>query len=310
MNWFLILLFGCGQLAVAAADYEVLVRQAREGFKAGTESSRLKVGAQIYAGRCARCHGVPGKSQGRGLFDSPDLSTGTYKFRSTRSGALPRDADILRSVSEGIPGTRMPGFSFLSLADRWALVLYLKSLSSYFEGGEEPEALLVPPAPPETAERVQKGQLWFVAQRCFECHGPQGRGDGPQAKTLKDSQNRPITPASFAAGRFKSGPHPRDWYRTLLTGLDGTPMASYGEGAFLIPQEGLKLTGEGGKVSYPALEAIRPALDSATSEKLKALMDSLPTQAQLAKMAPEAKAKLEAERRWELVYFLKALRKK
>ena len=56
---------------------------------------------------------------------------------------------------------------------------------------------------------------------CAECHGKGARGDGPSAKDLS------IKPTDLTRRPFKSGPAADDIVRTLMTGLDGTPMPSY-----------------------------------------------------------------------------------
>ena len=56
---------------------------------------------------------------------------------------------------------------------------------------------------------------------CAECHGKEARGDGPSAKDLS------VRPSDLTRRPFKSGPTAGDIVRTLLTGLDGTPMPSY-----------------------------------------------------------------------------------
>src|SRR2546427_258898 len=60
------------------------------------------------------------------------------------------------------------------------------------------------------------------------CHGERGHGDGPSAPQLKDETGLPIRPADLRyPARFKNGAQAIDVYRTLVTGLDGTPMPSY-----------------------------------------------------------------------------------
>jgi cytochrome c oxidase cbb3-type subunit 2 len=64
---------------------------------------------------------------------------------------------------------------------------------------------------------------------CWSCHGKDGRGYGPSAATLTDSKGYPIKPFDFTSGsRFKCGESDRDMFRDLVTGLDGTPMPSFG----------------------------------------------------------------------------------
>src|SRR5258708_31372804 len=69
----------------------------------------------------------------------------------------------------------------------------------------------------------------YTKAKCWECHGESGDGNGPKADTLRDDFGFPIRPANFVAGVFKSGPRVQDIYRTMSTGINGTPMPSYGD---------------------------------------------------------------------------------
>lgn len=64
---------------------------------------------------------------------------------------------------------------------------------------------------------------------CAQCHGSAGRGESPSAKGLKDDWGNPIAPSNLTLKPFKSGANPEDLYRTLSTGLNGTPMPSYAD---------------------------------------------------------------------------------
>jgi len=70
-------------------------------------------------------------------------------------------------------------------------------------------------------QAVARGAKAYVKGECAECHGKDARGDGPSAKDLS------IKPSDLTRRPLKSGPTARDIVRTLLTGLDGTPMPSY-----------------------------------------------------------------------------------
>jgi high-affinity iron transporter len=61
----------------------------------------------------------------------------------------------------------------------------------------------------------------YVEAGCANCHGAEGRGDGTSAKSLS------VPPADLTLRPFKGGSTPVDILRTLVTGLDGTPMPSY-----------------------------------------------------------------------------------
>ncbi|MGH9389269.1 MAG: ethylbenzene dehydrogenase-related protein, partial [Vicinamibacteria bacterium] len=64
--------------------------------------------------------------------------------------------------------------------------------------------------------------------KCANCHGAEGRGNGPSAPTLADDFDRRIWPANLTrADNFRGGSAADDIYRTIRTGLRGTPMASF-----------------------------------------------------------------------------------
>jgi mono/diheme cytochrome c family protein len=101
------------------------------------------------------------------------------------------------------------------------VLAFVKSLSPRFADGKPPRVLAIPAAPPVTPEAVARGARAYVKGECAECHGKEGRGDGPSAKDLS------VRPSDLTRRPFKSGPTAGDIVRTLLTGLDGTPMPSY-----------------------------------------------------------------------------------
>src|SRR3989449_602767 len=79
-------------------------------------------------------------------------------------------------------------------------------------------------------ERLSRGKQLYADAECLACHGERGRGDGPSAPTLKDNRNLPIAATDLTKPeRFKNGARPEDVYRTLMTGLAGTPMPSYAD---------------------------------------------------------------------------------
>ena len=99
-----------------------------------------------------------------------------------------------------------------------------------------PSSVPLPEPPALDAAAVARGRQAFEAAGCASCHGERGRGDGPSASQLKDETGLRIRPADLRyPARFKNGAAPIDVYRTLVTGLDGTPMPSYA-GAFEDPR--------------------------------------------------------------------------
>lgn len=191
----------------------------------------IENGKLVYLRRCAGCHGKNGDGRGKASdffsVKPRDFTSGTYKFRSTPSGSLPLDGDIYRTVSAGIRGTSMPAWYVLSEHERWDVINYIKSFYSGFNTIPPEQPVFIPPPPSPTAELVREGRRIFDELKCWECHGREGRGDGEKAATLRDEWGDPIMPTDFTKGIFKSGSRPEDLYRTIMTGLNGTPMPSY-----------------------------------------------------------------------------------
>ncbi len=191
----------------------------------------LALGAEVYRLRCVPCHGVNGN--GRGLHaarlsvPARDFTKGVYELRSTPTGTLPTDLDLFRTVTRGVRGTAMIPWGWLRDDERWAVVEHVKSFSSRFreEGAGDP--VEVPPAPEEPAALVAAGAAAWVRNGCAKCHGETGEGDGPSVPSLRRDGGEPIRPLPFSAGRFLRGGGMADLFRTLVTGLDGTPMPSY-----------------------------------------------------------------------------------
>lgn len=193
----------------------------------------LELGRRVFEQNCAICHGPLGDGRGMAgmmVRTKPrDFRPGFFKFRSTPTGSLPTDADLFETVSRGLRGTGMIGQEFLPEGERWAVVAYLKTFSERFES-ENPQAPIpIPKPPPRTPELIAKGQGLYEKAECFKCHGTKGRGDGPSATDLKDDWGYPIQ-ATDLTRPLKRGSAPEAIYRTMVTGLAGTPMPSY-EGA-------------------------------------------------------------------------------
>lgn len=190
-------------------------------------------GRQVYAEHCVGCHGVRGDGAGLAatfLLPLPrDFTAAVFKFRSTPSGSLPTDGDLYRTITRGVRWTAMPTWHEVPDMHRLAVVAYLKTLSPRWreEQGEPPVTL---PAPPRaTPALMERGRALYAQAKCAECHGEDGRGDGPSASQLRDDLERPIRPTDLTRGQLKGGGSVADVYRTLTTGLDGTPMPSFAD---------------------------------------------------------------------------------
>ena len=196
-------------------------------------------GARVYDKRCGQCHGPDGDGKGAGwefMLPRPRIfkDNSSYKFRTTVAAALPTDQDLFDIITIGIPGSSMPGFAVLPEQERWDLVAYLKSLSEDFEDEEYLEEAvvleeLVTLTPtPSTPEAIERGAALFKENKCNTCHGELGRGNGDAGMALKDDYMNPILPRNLTNPEiYRAGSTPEDIFRTITTGLNGSPMAAY-----------------------------------------------------------------------------------
>ena len=200
-------------------------------------------GKEVYERRCLGCHGANGDGNGPAatfLYNQRprNFNNAVFKFRLTKE-PMPTDGDLLRTISRGVRGTAMPAWYELPLNDRLAVIQYIKYVLAVDRSDPgKPYAFFTeePPGAPlvhRQAARLRRSRLldrgkevWEQA-KCWECHGKTGKGDGEKAAGLKDDEGFTIVPADLTSGQFKSGPAVEDIFRTMTTGLSGTPMPSY-----------------------------------------------------------------------------------
>jgi mono/diheme cytochrome c family protein len=190
-----------------------------------------------YRRFCVGCHGELGDGQGENtqwLDPKPrNFTLATFKCRSTPTGTLPLDSDLYNSIGRGFTNSNMPIWNALGKQDRADLVAYIKTFSPRWQKEKPGDPIKIPAEPPVTIQSISHGKELFTKLECWKCHGPQGKGDGPSASTLTDSQDNPIRPYNFAAGRddsrFKCGSTNEDIYKIFMTGVDGTPMPSFAD---------------------------------------------------------------------------------
>jgi cytochrome c oxidase cbb3-type subunit 2 len=218
-------------LLLAAGGPAAFAQESHIGGLTG-EANR---GKQLYRRYCVGCHGSQGDGQGENapwIDPKPrNFVTGTFKCRSTPTGALPTDDDLYKSVTRGLVNSNMPSWLPLTEQQRADLVAYVKTFSSRFREEKSPAPMQVPSESATNQQSIQRGNELYQKMNCWSCHGKEGRGDGPSARTLVDSSGYPVPPYDFGSGtRFKCGESNQDLYRILMTGLDGTPMPSSASG--------------------------------------------------------------------------------
>lgn len=147
---------GLGCLLFAAAAFAAQERPSPADITAG---------AKTFRSHCSPCHGMNGAG-GRG----PNLANGMFYRGST-------DAAILANISNGIPGTEMPGLFYSEDRVR-QVVAYIRSLNA--ESSGEPGG-----------DAVHGGAL-FQRSGCPHCHRVSGQGDrmGPDLTTIGQSRSK------------------------------------------------------------------------------------------------------------------------
>jgi len=109
-------------------------------------------GGAAFRPYCTPCHGVRGEG-GRG----PDLRRGVYAVGD-------KDADLFRTIANGVPGTEMPGFAAdLRDEDITRIVAFIRSIARLDVAG-------IP------GDRAKGEKLFWEKGGCGACHAVSGRG--------------------------------------------------------------------------------------------------------------------------------------
>jgi cytochrome c oxidase cbb3-type subunit III len=124
----------------------------------------IREGSSLFRANCSPCHGLNATGGGRG----PDLSANRW----THGGS---DADIFRTITQGVAGTEMPANGFED-SEVWAIIAFLRSLS--------------PPKQAVSGDRA-KGERIFAGSGCSACHMIKGRGGllGPDLSRVGASRS-------------------------------------------------------------------------------------------------------------------------
>ena len=221
-----------GSLREPALSDAVVVGVEAQGPDVGTEAQR-EAGKALYLKNCAQCHGEKGDGAGYAtphLSPTPrDFTSAKFKVRTTPNGTLPTHQDLVNIIRRGMPYTSMPAWPNLTDQEVSDLAYFITSFSPDFSNAElVPKPVELPSAPGTTNESIELGKKLYVETGCVKCHGNLGRGDGPSAPTLTDDFMRPIRAANLSQSwTFRGGSSREDIFRTMSTGLNGTPMPSF-----------------------------------------------------------------------------------
>jgi DMSO reductase family type II enzyme heme b subunit len=197
---------------------------------ASAQQGDANAGKAVYERKCLLCHGEKGDGKGPAaelVVPKPrDFTSGIYKIRTT-SSKTPMDQDIFRVVTEGMPGTSMPGWAVLPEKDRWNVVAYVKTLAGD-KLKDAPKKLELPKEVASSADSLKRGKEMYEAIECHKCHGNEGRADGPSREELKDEWGHPVAPANLAKRwTFRGGASRTEIATRIANGVLGTPMPAF-----------------------------------------------------------------------------------
>ena len=234
--------------AVSSADVTALYESTPE---------LVAKGKTLFATNCSACHGVYGRGDGAA---ATALNPKPRNFTSAEGWKYGSGmARVVKTISEGSPGTAMAAFSGIPLADRMALAHFVRSLQpSPAEDKEEdkkwlgvgqpggPAAVAAAAAAPVAgpsipiemalARLTETGPAPGVAlsdppeggagaslfeTRCAGCHGRSGEG-GVRVKMLGSSPYAYVTTRSLAAAAGAWVTDPAAFERMVLEGFPGT----------------------------------------------------------------------------------------
>ncbi len=170
-RWRLGFLFGCA-VVVACAAAAVTVR-AQEKNPFSGDAKAAKVGESQFRANCAFCHGLGARGGGRG----PDLTRAQKRHGNA-------DADLFRTINEGVPGTAMPQNGAtqqgvgMTEEEIWQVISYIRSVQAK--------------APAQIPGNAAHGkELFYGSATCSTCHMIEGKGGrlGPDLSTTGSARS-------------------------------------------------------------------------------------------------------------------------
>src|SRR5712692_819902 len=127
-------------------------------------------GKAVFENHCVECHGTSGRGDGASaafLVPRPrDFTTGKYKIRTTETGSVPTDDDLIASVKRGLYATAMPSWDrILPDNDIADVVQYIKTLAPLFVS-QPPQAIAIGDGVPSSPDSIARGQRVYEKLQC------------------------------------------------------------------------------------------------------------------------------------------------
>jgi putative heme-binding domain-containing protein len=161
------LLYAIGGAVVAMLGSARLPAQQAQQQHAGEYAAAdIQFGATVYTAQCTQCHGPTGDS-----IAGVDLKSGRFRYANS-------DDDLKRIVTQGLPGTSMPGRR-LDEKETTGIVAYIRNMRDYNAGSV-------------MAGDLGRGRALFESKgQCLTCHqvGPRGAHTGPDLSDIGSQRN-------------------------------------------------------------------------------------------------------------------------
>ncbi len=161
----------CGALLGFLAVTRGLHAQGKNPFAGDPKAAKL--GESQFRANCAFCHGLGARGGGRG----PDLTRAQKRHGNS-------DADLFRTINEGVPGTAMPPNGAtqqgvgMTAEEIWQVISYIRSVQAK--------------APAEVVGNAAHGkEVFYGSTGCATCHMIQGKGGrlGPDLSTTGSARS-------------------------------------------------------------------------------------------------------------------------
>lgn len=229
---------------------------AQFGFQTDIATSLVEEGRIAYQQYCVGCHGTSGDGNGEAaVFLDPkprNFVLANFKFSSTRSGQLPTDADLKRTLRNGLRGSAMPPFNLLPERTLDGLVAYIKTFSPKWSERSPAAAIPVVEDPfrdaADKTEAIRRGEaVYHGFVTCWSCHpsyveeskindyleqfgSARREGFRPDlhlAVGKPNSEGQLIYPPDFLRDYVRAGASVDDLYRSIAAGITGTAMPTW-----------------------------------------------------------------------------------
>jgi cytochrome c oxidase cbb3-type subunit III len=148
----------CGGCALLVVFVAAMALRAQNKNPYAGDPKAAKIGESQFRANCAFCHGLGARGGGRG----PDLTRAQKKHGSS-------DADLFRTINEGVPGTAMPPNGAtqqgvgMTEEEIWQVISYIRSVEKKADAGSIGNA-------------AHGKEIFYGSAGCSTCHMVQGKG--------------------------------------------------------------------------------------------------------------------------------------